>query len=100
MGKHHANHAAPTVEVDEKTMIFLIKFMNTASKEKLMDTFEGHFTDHLADKIIDQRLFGGMKKLDDILEKKIMRKKKFEEFQDVALKWAVEHKPKEKRSAD
>ncbi|KDO16028.1 hypothetical protein SPRG_18437 [Saprolegnia parasitica CBS 223.65] len=97
MGKHHATHHAPSVEVDEKTMQFLTKFMNTATKEKLTETFEGHVTDHMADLIVDQRLFGGLKQLDDILEKKIMRKKHFEAFQDVALQWAVEHKPKEKR---
>ncbi|OQS02302.1 hypothetical protein THRCLA_21451 [Thraustotheca clavata] len=97
MGKHHTNHAAPSIEVDAKTMLFLIKFLNTSDKSKILDVFEGHLNDHQADKIVDQRLFGGLTKLDDILEKKIMRKKKYEEFQNLALQWAAENKPKEKK---
>ncbi|OQR83949.1 hypothetical protein THRCLA_23115, partial [Thraustotheca clavata] len=53
-------------------------------------------TDSVADKIMDQRTFGGLKKLDDIVEKKIMRKKKYEQFRDVVLEYAQANKPKEK----
>ncbi|OQR85608.1 hypothetical protein ACHHYP_11676 [Achlya hypogyna] len=89
----------PAAEIDPKVLLFALKFLNTATKEKLLDNLEG-LTDGVAEKIIDQRLFGGLKKLDDIVDKKIMRKKKYEQFRDVVIEYATANKPKEKPTAE
>ncbi|KDO17843.1 hypothetical protein SPRG_16743 [Saprolegnia parasitica CBS 223.65] len=72
---------------------------SSSHSKKLLDNLDG-LSDSVADKILDQRLFGGLKKLDDIVEKKIMRKKKYEEFKSVILEYATANKPKEKPVTD
>ncbi|KDO17844.1 hypothetical protein SPRG_16744 [Saprolegnia parasitica CBS 223.65] len=89
----------PAADVDPKTVLFALKFLNTATKEKLADAFE-QLNDAMLDKFLDQRLFGGLKKLDDIVEKKIMRKKKYEEFKSILLDFAETNKPKETSNQD
>ncbi|EQC32324.1 hypothetical protein SDRG_10071 [Saprolegnia diclina VS20] len=84
----------PAANVDPKTVLFALKFLNTAPKDKLLEAFE-QLNDAMIDKFVDQRLFGGLKKLDDIVEKKIMRKKKYEEFRSTLIDFAEMHKPKE-----
>ncbi|KAF0690838.1 Aste57867_17826 [Aphanomyces stellatus] len=80
-----------TYEVDPKVMIYALKFLNSAPKEKLVIELE--ITDAIANKVIDQRDFGGYKSLDDIFEKKLMRKKKFTTFRDRLLAYAKDNKP-------
>ncbi|KAF0713736.1 hypothetical protein As57867_004223, partial [Aphanomyces stellatus] len=62
-----------TYEVDPKVMVFALKFLNSAPKEKLI--LELELTETIANKVIDQRDFGGYKNLDDVFDKKLMRKK-------------------------
>ncbi|ETV90698.1 hypothetical protein H310_14588 [Aphanomyces invadans] len=92
--------AAPELhyEVDVKVMTFALKFLNTAPKEKLM--VELDMPESTADKVIDQRDFGGYKNLDDIFEKKLMRKKKFNVFRDRLLAYAKDNRPTEKATDD
>ncbi len=81
-------------EVDTKVMTFALKFLNTATKDKLMDHLE--IPEAVVNKIIDQRDFGGYKTLAEVFDKKLMRKKKFVVFQDKLLAFAKNHKPAEK----
>ncbi|KAF0694732.1 Aste57867_14408 [Aphanomyces stellatus] len=87
-----------TYEVDPKVMIYALKFLNSAPKEKLVIELE--ITDAIANKVIDQRDFGGYKSLDDIFEKKLMRKKKFTTFRDRLLGYAKDNKPSPKADGD
>ncbi|OQS02078.1 hypothetical protein THRCLA_21514 [Thraustotheca clavata] len=91
--------AEVAMEIDPKTTLFALKFLNSASKEKIMDAFDG-LNEGMVDKIFDQRLFGGLKKIDDLFEKKIMRKKKYEEFRRVLIAYAEKYKPKEKSNQE
>ncbi|CAK4082669.1 unnamed protein product [Aphanomyces euteiches] len=87
-----------TYEVDPKVMVFALKFINSAPKEKLVVELE--IAESIANKIIDQRDFGGYKNLDDIFEKKLMRKKKFTTFRDRLLAYAKDNKPSDKPEED
>ncbi|CAK4082670.1 unnamed protein product [Aphanomyces euteiches] len=92
--------AAPelTQEVEPKVMAFALKFINSAPKEKLVVELE--IAESIANKVIDQRDFGGYKNLDDIFEKKLMRKKKFTSFRDRLLAYAKDNKPSDKVEDD
>merc|ERR1711920_441031 len=68
-------------EIDEVTM----------KKAMLMSDFE--IDEKLADQILDQRNFGGFKQLEDIVEKKMLRKGKFKKWKQHYLTMAVENKP-------
>ncbi|KAF0690839.1 Aste57867_17827 [Aphanomyces stellatus] len=83
-----------TYEVDPKVMVFALKFLNSAPKEKLI--LELELTETIANKVIDQRDFGGYKNLDDVFDKKLMRKKKFTTFRDRLLAYAKDNKPSPK----
>ncbi|ETV78664.1 hypothetical protein H257_07524 [Aphanomyces astaci] len=85
-------------DVEPKVMTFALKFLNSAPKEKLIAELD--LADAVANKIIDQRDFGGYKNLDDIFEKKLLRKKKFNTFRDRLLTFAKENKPSDKPADD
>ncbi|RHY17092.1 hypothetical protein DYB32_010575, partial [Aphanomyces invadans] len=87
-----------TYEVEPKVMVFALKFLNSAPKEKLIAELD--LADAVANKIIDQRDFGGYKNLDDIFEKKLLRKKKFNSFRDRLLAFAKDNKPSDKPADD
>ncbi|CAK4709048.1 hypothetical protein LEN26_017791 [Aphanomyces euteiches] len=87
-----------TYDVDTKVMAFALKFLNSAPKEKLVAELE--IAEHIAHKIIDQRDFGGYQNLDDVYEKKLLRKKKFTAFRDRLLEYAKDNKPSEKVDDD
>ncbi|KAF0690980.1 Aste57867_17710 [Aphanomyces stellatus] len=85
-------------DVDPKVMLFALKFLNSAPKEKLM--LELDMPETIANKVIDQRDFGGYQNLDDVFEKKLMRKKKFTTFRDCLLAYAKDNKPTPKVDGD
>ncbi|ETV99578.1 hypothetical protein H310_08234 [Aphanomyces invadans] len=79
---------------DAAVMAFALKFVNSAPKEKLIAELD--VSDTIATKIVDQRDFGGYKTLDDICEKKLLRKKKFVVFRDRLLAYSRDNNPSDK----
>ncbi|KAF0685820.1 Aste57867_22342 [Aphanomyces stellatus] len=87
MGKTPEASIAPPVSPSATAL----RFLNTAPKDLIVTRLE--VSDLVADRIIDHRLFGGFVSVDDVLEKKILRKKEFIAFKDVLLHATADDPP-------